>query len=125
MESAQKVCRQQGADLVKVTSSAENNFIQQHSAHACWIGAVRNPVNAKQFIWMDGSSLDYEKWSIGQPDNDQESCTLYLPGLAGSWNDISCSANISYVCEKGTNLLNVSKGKAIALVSVLWGIQKY
>ena len=101
-EGAQNFCKQQGADLIKITSSDENDFVSQNKqAGNVRLGSIRNPLNNKTFVWMDGSSLNYVNWRANEPNNSlgQEAC-VDSEGFTG-WNDVICNNKVKYICEKG------------------------
>jgi len=63
-----------------------------------------------EFSWTDGSPMDFDNWSVNQPDNNAgiEFCVhLNLQEPAGSWNDIDCLNPVtdtdvvikSFVCQ--------------------------
>merc|ERR1712243_385643 len=109
---AQKSCRMEGGDLVVIHSPDLNVFVNNLAgSQRAWIGAFRiGPVahNNNEFSWTDGSNIDFDNWSAGQPDNADsvEFCVhLNLEEPAGSWNDIDCRSPDnqiqirSFVCQ--------------------------
>ena len=95
-------CFDQGADMVKVSSEKENEFIKR-SGKNLWLGLRRDAVIHKTFKWNDGTTSDanFRKWAIDEPNNanDKEDCVQYLSN--GVWNDISCEHLENIACEKG------------------------
>ncbi|XP_030848933.1 brevican core protein-like [Strongylocentrotus purpuratus] len=116
-QAAQNECRGLGANLVSIHDRAENTFAYSlividgcnaYTMHGengyAWIGyhQPRGP-----FAWSDGSSLGYENWRRGQPDNYNygyatEDCAHLRSDPAGSWNDFTCNKRIGYICKKST-----------------------
>lgn len=99
---AQRKCQSIGADLAKVTSRLENNFVGQMlpKMSNAWIGLQRQ--EDKKFYWTDGSApSSYVYWGKNEPNNVEgvEDCTE-MRRVSHVWNDIKCSKQLSYVCEK-------------------------
>ena len=96
-------CRSRGADLIKVSSVEENQFIQR--TEPWWLSLHRNPQNDHFFGWNDGSSANkdttYTNWGFGEPNNslgDEDCVELSANGL---WNDANCNLLKNFACEKG------------------------
>ena len=94
-----------GAHLASVHSLLENAFIvQTYNYSESWIGL--NDIQAEgQFVWSDGSVVDFTDWAPKQPDNYQgvQDCvrmpyTTSTPG-ASEWDDISCSDTLHFICK--------------------------
>ena len=110
-EAASKSCRGLGAELVKIESHAETEFINAtflSTRMKMWIG-LNDIVNEGNWKWSDGSSLaGYTNWGNKQPNNDQgnQHCVTIINGVVAKidfqaeWNDSSCSREIAYLCEK-------------------------
>ena len=67
-----------------------------------------NDISAEgQFVYSDGSNVDFANWLPGQPDNagGNEHCghVWYLDpinnGTAHGWNDWYCDKTLAYVCK--------------------------
>ena len=56
-EFAQAQCSIQGADLVKIHNSDENDFITKHWQVDTWIGLHKN--DEETFVWTDGTEPRY------------------------------------------------------------------
>jgi hypothetical protein len=84
-------------DYIFNISGAENNV---------WLGAER--VGEKnEFMWNDGSSLDYNNWVEGSPTNDSrrnclvmQSAITYRSDDIGKWKDITCANGNWILCQK-------------------------
>ncbi|XP_074613955.1 snaclec coagulation factor IX-binding protein subunit A-like [Acropora palmata] len=115
---AQQFCVQRGAELVKITSQAENDFVlalareKAPSVKQVWIG-LRYQRSVRAFYWSDNSVLTYNNWAPHEPSgNGNEQCghmwtgrTTRFPARAsGYWNDISCATKKVFpnglVCKK-------------------------
>lgn len=99
---AMKYCRDKGADLIKVTSAEENNFITR-SGKTWWLALRRDAIQNNIFKWNDGSLPTFTDWGNGEPNNhaNMEECAEILD--TGKWNDIACHGNnrVYLACEKG------------------------
>ena len=99
--AARRNCQKFGADLAKITSAAENQFIydllikqKKTTAHGAWLGLHRKA--DKKFYWADGTPLTGNTaWNTGEPNNQREECAhMYGLGSAkGKWNDLHCTRN--------------------------------
>lgn len=93
------ICRSKGADLIKISSLEENQFVQKDGGW--WLGLHRDAINKNIFKWNDGSlsKTAFTNWSPGEPNNVDEECVEYYSN--GEWNDIPCHVLKGTVCEKG------------------------
>jgi hypothetical protein len=99
-------------DLVAISSSDENDFVESNLEDNAWIGARDTHVEG---LWRWDSSgmpfwrgiasgsvqLDqYENWSETQPDDTEanENCAE-ISSSDGTWSDTDCSAELAFVCE--------------------------
>ena len=115
--AAKQWCSEKGADLVKIESAKENQFVLElvrekaPSLKQVWIGLEWH---RNAFYWSDLSVPGYNNWAPGEPNGKaSEPCGhMYvggypneLPGRAsGYWNDIGCAGRSDYpngiVCMK-------------------------
>ncbi|XP_032364346.1 galactose-specific lectin nattectin [Etheostoma spectabile] len=71
---AENFCKAAGGNLASVHSEEEQvflkTFIKQVSGEyrRTWIGGS-DSVQEGVWMWSDGSTLDYKRWILGQPDN--------------------------------------------------------
>lgn len=113
---AQAYCRSLSADLVKINSAEENEFVLSlvrklaPSLKQIWIGLKWNK---NGFYWIDLSVPVYKSWAPQHPNgNANEPCVQmwinngqHLPKYAsGYWNDIDCHYRSDFpngiVCKK-------------------------
>ena len=93
-----------GSQLASIHSLLENAFVMESYDYAgMWIGL--NDVSAEgQFAWADGSTVDFENWQPGQPDDKDgnEDC-VQVPHpndpTAGRWDDDTCSVDKYFLCK--------------------------
>ncbi|XP_066139761.1 CD209 antigen-like protein D [Euwallacea fornicatus] len=113
-------CRSAGMELASIITEKEEKdletFLQQHQyTRGYWLSGTN--LGNGVFYWAStGSLVNYTKWLIDQPDNQQtgdsynvgEHCIqfgLYNDSrkLNNGWNDMSCSAKLLYICEEPDN----------------------
>ena len=102
---AQNFCKASGAELVKITSQDENDFVlalareKAPSVKQVWIG-LQYESGPKEFYWSDGSFPTYKNWAPNEPNGkSHEPCGHMWTGqtpvirarASGYWNDLSCS----------------------------------
>ena len=102
---AQNFCKASGAELVKITSQDENDFVlalareKAPSVKQVWIG-LQYESGPKEFYWSDGSFPTYKNWAPNEPNGkSREPCGHMWTGqtpvirarASGSWNDLPCS----------------------------------
>ena len=112
---ARKRCRLLNADLVKINSYKENEFVLQlvratslgtsPPVRRVWIGLFWHKL-ANQWAWSDVSTPVYTNWKQNEPNgNAGEPCGEMLtrgltPPINGEWNDIACHHLFGFVCKK-------------------------
>ncbi|KAI4899115.1 hypothetical protein NFI96_032613 [Prochilodus magdalenae] len=104
-------CRRRGADLVIITSSEEQEFVEKiRNGQEAWIG-LTDEVSESVWKWVDDSALSTGFWYCGEPNDyeGKEDCvgTGFTPqykqcgsNKISTWNDYSCSTQIHWMCEK-------------------------
>ncbi|KAL7856195.1 hypothetical protein AOLI_G00197990 [Acnodon oligacanthus] len=107
-------CRARGADLVIINSREEQEFVEMiRKGQEAWIGLSDREENS--WKWVDGSTLNTRFWCSGEPNNYEgnEDCVItgYVPqdgrpviDVLNTWNDITCSIQISWICEKKVSI---------------------
>ncbi|XP_077483764.1 macrophage mannose receptor 1-like isoform X2 [Amblyomma americanum] len=100
---ALKHCKSQNARLVTVPTEKEQKFLMSRLYDATtnlWIGLERLPNNT--WTWIDGSSVEYTNWIIGQPRETGGDCNEILTGTLhpGRWNQVRCNVKRMHVCQK-------------------------
>ena len=118
--NADAKCKSLGAQLVKIESAFENDFLTQAffkgTSGTYWIG-LSDQVHEGKWIWTDSSSLgadDYSPWGKNNPNNlgGHQNCGQIVKGdfklgsllfrgfKDGEWNDFRCDFLLGYICEK-------------------------
>ena len=94
-DSAQAFAAELNGGLAVISSEEENDWISDLVGDTyVWIGLYQD-LNSTLYsepdggwLWVDGSSVDFENWAASEPNNDpsnlSESCQMYSSGL---WND--------------------------------------
>ena len=121
-QEARTDCLNSAADLVKITSQQENDFVlalarrDAPAVEQVWIGLMWHARGAN-FWWSDLSVPVYKNWAPHEPNgNANEPCGMMFTGKAsdqrpetasGYWNDLKCSVEEAYqhwacgfVCKK-------------------------
>ncbi|XP_041929173.1 C-type lectin domain family 4 member F-like [Alosa sapidissima] len=100
-DDARQDCKSRGADLIKIDSQEEQEFVSSFNKEA-WIGL--SDVNIEgQWRWVDGSPLTTKFWAKDQPNSykgEQDCVKLWLSPPLENWNDEKCSIVHTWICEK-------------------------
>jgi len=97
---ALSACQDRGMHVASVHSQLEHDFIYglSYDGHL-WIG-MTDVVSEGDFVWSDGSAVDYTNWHSGQPGGgDVENCGFISGGWDGDWDDNRCSNKLGVVCR--------------------------
>ncbi|XP_013913591.1 PREDICTED: C-type lectin domain family 17, member A-like isoform X1 [Thamnophis sirtalis] len=98
---AQQSCENEDSHLVILNSGLEQNFLVKHMGHeqVFWIG-LSDAHKENQWIWVDNTTLSLSFWGNGEPNNagSNEDCATLR--VTGKWNDVACSGNQYWICEK-------------------------
>ncbi|XP_029814500.1 hepatic lectin-like, partial [Manacus vitellinus] len=99
---AKAQCEELGSHLAVIDSFAEQSFIMFRTRNErFWIGLTdRN--SEGDWEWIDGT--DYKTtftfWKEGEPNNSGNNEDCAHVWLAGKWNDVYCTYECYFVCEK-------------------------
>ncbi|XP_038640510.1 uncharacterized protein LOC119956998 [Scyliorhinus canicula] len=99
---AKQQCSTEHSHLLVINSSEEQNFITEAANNSMyWIGL--RDIGGGNWTWVDDTICRSSStfWSVGEPNNwngKTEDC-VHIED-EGRWNDIQCSANLSWICEK-------------------------
>lgn len=67
-----------------------------------WIGGIR--AFHGDFVWYDDNMMDmqYTNWYFLEPNNlhGTENCMQLRWAYGGALNDLTCSVNTEYICER-------------------------
>ena len=85
--NAKTACESNGGYLAIINDANENNYLAQLINHsAAWIG-LSDSGQEGLFEWVDGSSVSYNNWYPGQPNNYSNNQDYVEFLNDGSWND--------------------------------------
>ncbi|XP_028460471.1 CD209 antigen-like protein E isoform X2 [Perca flavescens] len=95
-------CLQREADLVIINSKQEQDFTRQFNK-VLWIGLTPKVANRK-WKWVDDTPLTESYWSPGEPNGfegkDEDCVETRFLDMENSWNDIPCTDQNFWICEK-------------------------
>ncbi|XP_053569949.1 macrophage mannose receptor 1 isoform X2 [Bombina bombina] len=110
MEKAREFCKKNFGDLVVINSETERKLLWKYvlktgSLDSYFI-ALRLSLD-REFKWMDGSPVDFEKWATYEPNfaNNDEDCVVMYRNV-GLWNDINCGYPNGFICERKNSSIN-------------------
>uniref|UniRef100_A0A3Q1H613 C-type lectin domain-containing protein n=1 Tax=Anabas testudineus TaxID=64144 RepID=A0A3Q1H613_ANATE len=113
-QTGREDCRQRGADLVVIDSAEVQTFLSRFTKQQTWIG-LTDLENEGNWKWIDGINsvihlLFTDFLGTGhssQPDNGggdpkygEEDCAQIRTYTNDLWNDLSCSYQLHWICEK-------------------------
>merc|ERR1719295_1396533 len=107
-------CSTQGMELVSIHDEESQNAVYEAcktgwsegtSFSSVWFGlnAIGQPFSVENFMWSDGSDVDYTNWRDGHPRIDEECIMMYCGGggSQGTWASHECSWHQPYgVCRR-------------------------
>merc|ERR1712166_977369 len=109
---ARSICHRQRGILAHPNSRGINNNIAHHMRakryqHAAWIG-LNDMGKERSFVWngirhQHHNGQKYRNWYRGEPNNwgRGEDCTeMYAKHGGGQWNDLSCNAKRTFLCQR-------------------------
>ena len=97
---ARTACLGEGADLVSLSNNAENLFTITIVTETFWAG-LNDQASEGSWKWTDGTPYSYTNWGGGEPNNSgNEDCVQIYTSASAQWNDLPCSASLTYMCEK-------------------------
>uniref|UniRef100_A0A673VN70 C-type lectin domain family 4 member G n=2 Tax=Suricata suricatta TaxID=37032 RepID=A0A673VN70_SURSU len=106
-EESQRNCAGSGGHLVIVGDLEEQGFLSRNTrGRGYWLGlrAVRRGRQIQGYQWVDGVSLSFSHWNLGEPNDSmgREDCVMML--RTGMWNDAPCdNERDNWICEKRRN----------------------
>jgi len=110
---ARRKCQQLGADLARIESDAEQNYVKTMFSKASWIG-LNDRVIRGTWVWLDDTeATQYNNWYRNEPSAGLArayDCVVAHSSEhnLGRWSNIECSKESGYICEipsdcSGTN----------------------
>jgi len=111
-EDAKATCQSLGGNLAIINDAAENSFLANIlTIQSAYIGLSDSNTEGT-FEWCDGTSLGYNNWHPGQP-NDYQGYQDYVELLSnGEWNDQYNHVKLEYIMEVSCASLVQTAGPA-------------
>jgi len=99
-----------GGHLAHVTTAAENQYLANIlTIQSAFIGCSDGVVEG-DFIWTDGTPVNYTNWYPGQPNNYQNYQDYCEMLSNGQWNDQYNHVKLEYIVELSCNSVVQSQG---------------
>nr|XP_009859990.2 macrophage mannose receptor 1-like isoform X2 [Ciona intestinalis] len=109
--AAVSACHSMGATLARIKTKQVQDFVMEKITLSpsvtlmdFYIGLKRFNSSSTGFQWNDGTMVTsgYTKWAIDEPNNmgGNENCVQLYYSWNGVWNDVPCSWNRRYICER-------------------------
>jgi len=98
---AEHLCRARGMELASLHSQEEHDFLWGLTGghESMWIGLSDRAAEG-DFVWTDGTPLDFEGWYHGEPDGGEaQNCVYMRPGDTGEWRDWDCQYVMMAACR--------------------------
>jgi len=112
---ADNFCGDIGGELASIHSAEENEFIWSltHNDSRSWIG-LNDIENEGEWVWTDGSEVDFLFWHSDQPDNFYGYEHYVHLGLYGTsyWNDENQEESYYAICKRMSTLAPTSDPEA-------------
>uniref|UniRef100_A0A2K6NU85 Fc epsilon receptor II n=1 Tax=Rhinopithecus roxellana TaxID=61622 RepID=A0A2K6NU85_RHIRO len=98
---ARYACEDMEGQLVSIHSPEEQDFLTKHASHTgSWIG-LRNLNLKGEFIWVDGSPMDYSNWAPGEPTSQSQGKDCVMMRGSSHWNNAFCDRKLgAWVCDR-------------------------
>jgi hypothetical protein len=105
-----------GGYLATITSAEENGFVFNladqdptvwYSGYGPWLGGLQPAGSAEPaggWSWVTGEAFNYQNWTPGQPNNNQNEDRIHFggqPNRSSTWNDV------------GRNTVNFTRGYVV------------
>ena len=99
--TASSSCSLVNADLVMPKSFSELNHVAQYQEDYMWIGmnGDLHSTSVDDFLWLDGTSVDYTNWENDADFNTMKLCVQMEPS-AHKWQVAECTGTAAYMCQK-------------------------
>ena len=100
--------KESGGYLACISSAEENEIVAKVSSTgtttaSSYIGLTRNAENLQEWLWADGSEVNYTNWNEGEPNSESEIVAEIYNSTRSSgaekWNDCTVSSGKTGVVE--------------------------
>ena len=100
-EQVNAEAKESGGYLACISSAEENEIVAKVSSTgktttSSYIGLMRNKENIQEWMWADGSEVNYTNWNEGEPNSENETVAEIYDSTRSSgaekWNDCTVSS---------------------------------
>ena len=107
-EQVNAEAKESGGYLACISSAEENEIVAKVSSTgktttSSYIGLTRNAENLQEWMWADGSEVNYTNWNEGEPNSENEKVAEIYDSTRSSgaekWNDCTVSSRNTGVIE--------------------------
>ena len=107
-EQVNAEAKESGGYLACISSAEENEIVAKVSSTgtttaSSYIGLTRNAENLQEWLWADGSKVNYTNWNEGEPNSESEIVAEIYNSTRSSgaekWNDCTVSSGKTGVVE--------------------------
>jgi len=107
-EQVNAEAKESGGYLACISSAEENEIVAKVSSTgktttSSYIGLMRNEENIQEWMWADGSEVNYTNWNEGEPNSENEKVAEIYDSTrslgAEKWNDCTVSSRNTGVIE--------------------------
>ena len=107
-EQVNAEAKESGGYLACISSAEENEIVAKVSSTgktttSSYIGLMRNKENIQEWLWADGSEVNYTNWNEGEPNSESEIVAEIYNSTRSSgaekWNDCTVSSGKTGVVE--------------------------
>ncbi|XP_078062333.1 C-type lectin domain family 4 member C-like [Mustelus asterias] len=107
-DTAKRECESQNSHLIIINSQQEESFVIQSipDRDASYLIGLTDRESEGNWEWVDGTPVSSPRWIQNEPDNwnNDEDCGVFRKHPRDNkfgWNDVPCSLELSFICEKG------------------------
>ena len=103
-KEAADFCAAQGHVLARIDTVEQSKAVyaraRKYNKERWWIG-LGDQAEEGNFVWRDGTPVEFTFWSKGDPDNDgcNQDCAALKEGADGRWHDTHCGQMRPFVCR--------------------------
>ncbi|RWS24818.1 lymphocyte antigen 75-like protein [Leptotrombidium deliense] len=92
--------------MISINSDEErvlvHNLVKQNKNTGVWLSALRVELGKPNFMWSDGSEINYTYWEHEKPIHyfeDKILCVSFSRST-GYWHDVDCNRRFRQMCQK-------------------------
>ncbi|XP_042912775.1 macrophage mannose receptor 1 isoform X1 [Parasteatoda tepidariorum] len=98
-------CIRRGGTLASFHSQMEMDILQPFlmihflkSRIYPWIGLHRHMLHEEEFVWVDGTPMDFKAWAVNEPNSEKEQCAdVKVESM--TWGDYFCNHPRPSICS--------------------------